>query len=196
MANKNTERIDFVFRDFIKTDRERRFIDTAYQIHELKKGEIFLQDGDPWYKFGIIIKGSIYSYFFNEKGEKNVTGFYYFPQNYIVVDYETFASETKVSMSYECYEDSIILLFDGIKLNALFNVIPGLHEKRRKLAEDRYFKALNVIKLLQTTNADEKVQELYNQTPELFKLFPYSYISSYLGMHRNTYRKAFRSLKI
>jgi hypothetical protein len=188
--------IDSVFSEFINSEEERKLIDTSYEIQELKKGELFLQKNDAWYKFGILIQGSIYSYYFNEKGEKCITGFYYYPQNYYVVDYETFVKETKITLWYECFEDTIVLLFNGLKFNQLYKDIPGIHKTRLKLAEDRYFRSLNVIKLLQSPNANEKVQELYHQSPELFKLFPYSYIASYLGLHRNTYRRALSKLKL
>lgn len=195
LKDKYHKEIDFVFEDFIKTSDERKLLDETYEVIELKKGDNFLREGDSWYKFGFLLKGSLYSHVLNDEGEKEITGFYYYPQNYIVVDYETFVLETKIAMTYTCFEDSVILNFDGVKFNRLFDYIPGINKTRLKLAEDRYFKSLNVIRLLQSTNANDKVQELYDQSPELFTLFPYSYLASYLGMHRNTYRRAIKHLK-
>jgi CRP-like cAMP-binding protein len=194
--SRYAKEIDYVFADIVETVKDRALLDSVYQIIELKRGETFMHKGDIWHKFGFLIKGSIYSYLFDDNGSKSIKGFHYFPENYIVVDYESFVKETEVSVYYECYEDSVILLFDGIKFNALFDHIPGLHKTRLRIAESRYFMSLNMIKLLQATNADDKVQEFFNQSPEIFKIFPYAYIASYLGMHRNTYRRAISKLNI
>jgi signal-transduction protein with cAMP-binding, CBS, and nucleotidyltransferase domain len=196
MQNRYTREISSVLSEFIQTEEENKIFATAYEICEFKKGSFVLQKDDPWYTFGILIKGSIYSYFYNDDGDKKISGFYCYPHSCYIVDYENFVNETKVSQYYECFEDSVVLLFNGIKFYELYDRIPGIHKKRLQLAEERYFSSLNIIKLLQATNANEKVQELYNQSPELFKIFPYTYLASYLGMHRNTYRKAISNLQL
>lgn len=194
-CNQYKNEIDLLLNQILQTEEERRLFDEIYEVIEFKKGELFMKEGAPWYNFGFLIKGSLYSYFYNDQGEKSVTGFYYFPQQYMVVDYESFVEETKISANYECFEPTVILKFNGKKLNELFPIIPSLYRTRLEVAENRYFASLNMIKLLRTTNASEKVQELYNQSPEIFRIFPYAYIASYLGMHRNTYRRAIKNLK-
>jgi CRP-like cAMP-binding protein len=196
MENRYTEVIDFIFKDFIKTEEERKLYDEIYKVIELKRGDIFLNKSDSWYKFGILIKGSMFSYTYDSEGDKVVSDFYYFPKSYYIVDYEAYTAQKPISMWFECFEDSVILSFDGLKFNKLMSIVPGVAENRLHLAEQRYFKSRDMIKILQATNAHQKVQELYNQSPELFKIFPYSHIASYLGMHRNTYRRALKRLNM
>jgi CRP-like cAMP-binding protein len=188
--------IDELFADIIRTNEEREIFDQLYQVVELKKGQVFLDEADPWYKFGILIKGAVFSYTINDEGHKSVSDFYYYPDYAYLVDYESYITQSPISMSFECYEESVILNFDGLKFEKLIHHFPGILENRLAFAEQSYVKSRIIIKILQATTAEQKLRELFNVTPRIFKIFPYSYIASYLGIHRNTYRRALNKLNL
>ena len=143
---------------------------------------------------GILFGGILYAYSTNKNGEKNISRFFYLPDNVIVVNLESFIHDIKSEETIECFEDAYMVTIEKTELNKLYEEIPQLNSIGRLLAEDSYIKALRKIKLLQTKNAKDRILVLREQSPELFKKLPSSYIASYLGMHRNTYNKAFSSI--
>ena len=50
----------------------------------LKKGEIFLDYGDPSQKLGIVLDGLLYSSYISENGQEWVSNFFY-PPNHAVI---------------------------------------------------------------------------------------------------------------
>ncbi|MCL6220347.1 Crp/Fnr family transcriptional regulator [Zunongwangia pacifica] len=184
-----SEQVETLLKEVIVSDTDREILKTFGTIKELKKGELFLEKFAPSNKFGFIIKGSIYSYDIDKSGEKRVTGFYFPPNKNTLIDYQSYINEEAISQWYECFEDTVMISFSNVRFNELLAKAPNLIVVRVKFAEERYFDSLNTIKLLQAKNAADKVKELMQQSPNIFKIFPYSYIASYLGMHRNTYRR-------
>jgi CRP-like cAMP-binding protein len=194
LHEKYKNKASWILSRMIKSPASRELMYSYCDILELKKKDLYIRKGAPWNKFGLLISGSVFSYYFNEKGEQVITGFYFPPDHYIIVDYESSVFEKNISECYECFDDAVVLSFDTKEVYKLFDKIPDLHKVRLALAENRYFCSLSTIKLLKTSNANKKVKELFKQAPELFAMFPHSFIASYLGLHRNTYRKALVSL--
>lgn len=167
---------------------------SVYKFEKIKKGDIFIQEGESTKKVGILFGGILYAYSTNKDGDKNISRFFYLPDNVIVVNLESFIHDIKSEETIECFEDAFIVTIEKSDLYKLYEEIPQLNSIGRLLAEDSYIKALRKIKLLQTKNARDRILILREQSPELFKKLPGSYIASYLGMHRNTYNNAFSSI--
>lgn len=166
-----------------------------YECVEIKKGETFLKENKKSDRIGILFSGLMYAYTTDVNGNKNVSRFFYSPQNIIVVNLESFTQNKISDEAIVSIEDSYLITIDKSSLFELYNEIPKLNQIGRTLAEDSYIKALKKIKLLQTSNARERISLLMEQAPELFRKVAKSYIASYLGMHRNTYDKAFSTIK-
>lgn len=171
-----------------------RIVDT-YESLEIKKGKSFLKEGKKSDKIGLLLSGLLYAYTTDDNGNKNVSRFFYSPENLIVVNLESFIQNKNSDETIECLEDSYLITIDREALFNLYIEEPQLNNIGRTLAEESYIKALKKIKLLQTKNGRERILLLREQSPELFLKVQKSYIASYLGMHRNTYDKAFKMIR-
>ena len=160
------------------------------KYYTLSKGDIFLNEGKKSDIVGLLLKGMLFAYSLNKLGDKNISRFFYLPENLIVVNYESFNRNSKSEETIECFENAILIIINKSDLNSLYNEIPRLNIIVRQLAEESYIKALQKIKILQAQNAKERIKNLQKLSPILFQKLPKSYIASYLGMHRNTYNKA------
>lgn len=186
----HTQLIENLFKNFGLAESEIKQIISVYKLDKLKKGDQYLKEGKVSNKIGILMSGILFAYTINDFGEKNVSRFFYSPQNLIVVNFESFLSNEKSEETIECFEDSFLITILKTDLEKLYNDIPRLNSIGRSLAEDSYINALRKIKLLQSKNAKDRIKTLRDQSPELFQKLPANYIASYLGMHRNTYQKA------
>lgn len=167
---------------------------SSFEIIKVKKGSNFLKEGKKSDRIGILIDGLLFAYTINEKGEKNVSRFFYNPENPIVVNFKSLILNEPSDEIIECLEDSYLIVIKKGRLDELYTKLPAMNKIGRVIAEDSYIKALNKIKILQSNNSRERIITLQNQAPELFKKVQKNYIASYLGMHRNTFNKAFASI--
>lgn len=188
--NKYQDKVNELLKQYGLSGNEISKIISIFKFEELKKGDKFLLEGKKSNRIGLLLDGLLIAYYTNQSGEKNISRFYYSPENLIVVDFESFIQDTKSNECIEAFEDTYLVIIEKDDLYDLYKEFPILNNVGRYIAEESYIKALRKIKLLQTANAKGRIIELQNQSPELFTKLPSSYIASYLGMHRNTYNKA------
>ena len=129
------------------------------------KGDYFLQEGKLSDKIGLLLNGVLYAFNTNETGEKNISRFFYSPENIIVASFESFVTGSKSEETIECFEDANLIVISKADLYKLYDEIPKLNSVGRLLAEDSYIKALKKIKILQSKNASERIDILMSQSP-------------------------------
>ena len=161
---------------------------------ELKKGQRFSESNKVCDEIGVIFNGILYGYYIDTNGRKKISQFFFCPYNYLVVDYKSYSQRSISNVTIEAIENSKLLVFERNIINQLNEMFPELIQIQQIMAKQLYVGNLNLIHLLQTCNALERIKILKNNAPELFAKVPYSYLASYLGIHRNTFNTAMKKL--
>lgn len=167
---------------------------SAGKVIHIPKGQCFLKINEKCDKVGLVINGLLYNFNYNNAGDKDVSDFYYPGFNDVVTDYECFIRQTKSTTTITALEDSEIVVFNNNDIQELYIQFPKLLESRAKIIRFMYLKSLHLVHVFRTTNATERIKKFQNCAPEIFKKVPYSYIASYLGIHRNTFNTALKKL--
>lgn len=159
-----------------------------------KKGETFSYRGKKSDKAAILQKGIFGGYQLNDKDEKRMLQFYILPYNYVVVDYKCFVQDVVCEQTIEALDDSLVLEIDMNTVKILQEKFPNFLAFEKILAQKKYVESQNLINMFQTANAKQKIAIIQEKAPELMAKVPYSYIASFLGLHRNTFAEALKKI--
>lgn len=159
-----------------------------------KKGEIFSHEGRRCDKVAILQKGILGGYQLTGNGEKRMMQFYFLPHQYVVVDYKSLLQEAICEQTIEALEESLLLEVDMDTVNKLKEKFPNFMVLDKNLAQQKYIESQDLINMFQTANTKQKIALIQERAPELLARVPYSYIASFLGLHRNTFAEAMKKI--
>ncbi len=161
-------------------------LEIAIQIAEqfternLKKGELFLEEGKIRNDYLFLESGFMRSFLYDTEGEEVTLNFH--NQNNVVFEVASFfqrqPSQENIQALVDC--KAWVITFD--KLNGLFHTVPEFRELGRALLVKGFvaFK-LRTLGLI-NKNAVQRHEILIQNNPEIFQYAPLKYIASYLGI--------------
>lgn len=159
-----------------------------------KKGEVFSYQGKKSDKVAILQKGIFGGYQLNDKDEKRMLQFYIPHYNYVVIDYKCFVQDIVCEQTIEALDESLVLEVDMDTVKLLQEKFPNFLAFEKILAQQKYLESQNLINMFQTSNAKQKIKIIQENAPEIMAKVPYSYIASFLGLHRNTFAEALKKI--
>ena len=162
---------------------------SARQPVLLKKGETFLDYGEPNRKLGILISGLLYASYTSESGQEWISRFYYIPDNGIVSSHETFMTGKDSTEVIRAYEESVLVCLDRSEYEELLEANPDLHRLVRIMAEESYVQALRRVHTLQSLTASQRVKMFVKEHSEIVSRVQRQHVASYLGIHRNIFTR-------
>ncbi|MBU2996437.1 Crp/Fnr family transcriptional regulator [Cellulophaga baltica] len=176
---------------FNLTDDEISILEQHITTCYFKRNDLFLKEGTPCEKIGVIFKGTAYSYKMDDNGEEVIKHFFYPNNQDILFNYESYLQNESSNLNIKFQEESFVGFFDIQEIINLYTEYPRFLHLEMLLVKQQFQYALQRSKTLQLGTAEEKIKLLQKHKPKAFELFPYSHIASYLGIHRNTFRRVF-----
>jgi len=164
------------------------FFASRQPIH-LKKGEVFLDYGEPNRKLGLLLNGLLYASYTSESGQEWISRFFYCPDNGIISSHETFMTGQESTEIIRAYEDSELIFIDRSEYEDLLEKHPDLHRLVRIMAEESYVMALRRVHTLQSLTASQRVKMFVKEHSEIVSRVQRQHVASYLGIHRNIFTR-------
>ena len=151
---------------------------SIHRIEHLKKGDLFLREGKPCIEIGMLEKGVMRGFVYDNDGNEITTHFYQ-EKDMIIGSY---IPKTNTAMSVEALDDCQISVADYSQVMENVN-------KDREITEiiTKQFQKLNnqlqarLVSLL-NLNSLEKYELFLNEYPSLINRIPHYYIANYLGI--------------
>lgn len=162
-------------------------------IVELKKDEIFVDFGKQ-NKIGLIIKGSVYSYYMDDEGNEKISDIYYEKEKNFVFDYESYLLEKPLKVSIKANDNCTLIVANVQSIKSLYDKYPRFYQVEMSIVRQHFLLAIDRIKILQHKDPTAGLKMLMNRLPGIFSHFSYLQIASYLGIHRNTLRTALNNI--
>ncbi len=155
----------------------------------IKKGETFLDYGEPNQKLGILISGLMYATYVSENGQEWISRFFYTPDNAIVSSHDSFLSGDNSVEAIRAYEDSSLILISKTEFDQMLESSSELEGLVRRMAEESYINALKRVHMLQSLTASQRVKRFVKEHHDLVSRVQRQHIASYLGIHRNIFTR-------
>lgn len=176
------------------TENELSVLEEHITVHQFKRHELFLEQNTPCSRMGLLIKGTAYSYKLNDQGEKIIQDFFYPERQDVLFDYESYLLSKNTSLNIEFQEDVTVSYFYIDAIKKLYHEFPRFLQFELLIIQQEFLYAIQRNELLQLKSAEEKIKLLQELKPKIFELYPYVHIASYLGIHRNTFRRVYSKL--
>lgn len=157
---------------------EKTISQSIHRIEFLKKGDLFLQVGKPCIEIGMLEKGIMRGFVYDNDGNEITTHFYQ-EKDMIIGSY---IPKTNTSMTVEALEDCEISVADYAQVMENVNkdreitkIITKQFQKLNNQLQARLVSLLNL-------NSVEKYELFLNEYPSLLNRIPHYYIANYLGI--------------
>ncbi len=156
---------------------------------EIKKGEAFLNYGEPNRKLGILMEGLMYATYVSDSGQEWISRFFYPPGNSVLSSHDSFLSGENSSECIRAYEDSSYIFIEKKEFDALLKESTKLQHLVRLMAEESYVRAMKRVHMLQSLTASQRVKRFMEEHSGLVNKVQRQHIASYLGIHRNIFTR-------
>jgi len=153
-------------------------------IKKFKKKDLLIVEGKISNYMAFIVKGSMYKYYINEKGVKNVVNLYI--ENWWAGDRESFVNSTPTMYYIEACEDCELLLLSRENTLKLLSFCQAFIEFTIKLDERNNIATQKRVASSISFSAEKRYEDFVNCYPHFIQRFPQHLIASYLGITKDT----------
>ncbi|WP_107039129.1 Crp/Fnr family transcriptional regulator [Brumimicrobium mesophilum] len=173
------------------TEKELQIAEKLAKVKKYKKGDFFIREGSTCKEVAFISKGIFRSFYSTSNGEE-VTYCFRF-ENSFVSAYSSFLTQSKSIENIQAITDIEVLSFTRDDVLKLENSSENWLRFFKINAENEYVEMEKRIFILQKESADQRYRNMMINEPELLKIIPLNYLSSYLGItqrHLSRIRKS------
>lgn len=158
---------------------EKRIFQNAFSFREVPKNFTLISEGQVANELYFIKKGILRLYY-NNDGEF-ITG-YIFREHLFASSYESFLQSTPGIQYLETLEDCELLVLTKEKLDELYQSMPRINILTRKIAEQRFLNAQQILSSFILDSPETRYQKFAQKNKDLFLRVPHHIIASYLGI--------------
>lgn len=158
---------------------ETRIFQNAFSFREVPKNFTLISEGDVANELYFIRKGLLRLYYYND-GDF-ITG-YIFREHLFAGSYESFLQSTPSIQYLETLEDCELLVLTKEKLDELYQTMPRINILTRKIAEQRFLNAQQILSSFILDSPEIRYQKFAKKNKDLFLRVPHHIIASYLGI--------------
>ena len=161
------------------TRQEKQVIESAFTLRQVPKKFKLTEEGKIARELYFINKGLIRLYYTKE-GEE-ITGFI-FRENLFASSYDSFLRQTPSSQTLETLEACDLLVITKQDLEQLYAELPKMHILARKVAEQRFINAQQILSSFILDSPEERYRKFAAENGDLLLRVPHHMIASYLGV--------------
>jgi len=158
----------------------------------VKKGVLFLKEGQRCDHIYYIIDGFIRVYYLNLEG--NEITHWFCAKDSIITSPISFVKQERNILFFEALEDTELILISSSQLEKLIHHLPKLGEAFRHINAEFAMVLSRRIMSIHTETAEERYLKLMEEHPLLFQKAKLSHIASFLGITQQSLSRIRRNL--
>jgi CRP-like cAMP-binding protein len=163
------------------SDFDWNFFTSRLHRRVIKKKEIFLKTGDVENHISFIDSGVVRLFIPKDNPEKEITFGFSFKDQFISA-YDSFLTRTPSLYQLQALTDTTILSITYDDLQEVYKTTQIGNLIGRLTAERLFLSKSKREQYLLNLTAEERYLKLFKERPELIKVIPLKYISSYIGV--------------
>ncbi len=158
---------------------EKKLLENAFSFRQIPKRFRLVSKGEVATELYFINKGLIRLYY--TKGEEEITGFI-FKENLFASSFDSFLRMTPSIQTLESLEECELLVISKDKLEELYHTLPNVNILTRKVAEQRFINAQQLLSSFLLESPEERYKTFELQHKDLLQRVPQNIIASFLGI--------------
>lgn len=160
-------------------DQEWERFKTAFSSRKVNKKTLLVKSGQICKEIYFINKGLLRLFY--DKEDLEITAFI-FKEGLFATSYDSFLKQSPGIQNLEAIEDSELLVISFDELNKLYEEIPAMHIFTRKMAEQRFINAQNILSSFILDSPETRYYKFEKEHPDLLLRVPHHLIASFLGI--------------
>ena len=161
------------------TEKEKGVLEDAFTFRQVPKKFILTEEGKIARELYFIINGLVRLYY--TKDGEEITGFI-FREGLFASSYDSFLRQAPSIQTLETLEDCDLLVISHNRLQQLYEELPKMNTVVRKVAEQRFIHAQQVLSSFILDNPEERYRKFAAQHGDLLLRVPHHMIATYLGI--------------
>lgn len=166
------------------TDNELEYLHGGLTVRELKSRQFYIQANTVQKEIGFVFSGLLRAFFVDNSGSEISVNF--IREGEYATHYPAFISQTPCKYCFQCIEPSIIVSLSYRHIQEGYNNYPGLERYGRLIAEEVLKSQQRRIERFLFDNAETRYLDFVRENPDLFGRVSLSFLSSYLGIERQS----------
>lgn len=166
------------------TDEELHFIGSGLTISELNSKHFYIHANTIQNHIGFVHQGLLRCFYIDTKGHEITVNFV--RENHYATHYTAFITRKAGTYYFQCIEPSIIVNITYEHIQAGYERYPNIERYGRLIAEAVLKFQQRRIESFLFDTAEERYLEFIREYPDLFNRVSLSYLSSYIGVERQT----------
>src|SRR4051812_46701323 len=146
------------------TEDEKQLLESAFSFRQVPKKVKLAAEGKVAKELYFIVKGLVRLYY--TKDGEEITG-YIFKENLFASSYDSFLRQTPGIQTLETLEDCDLLVITYNRLQQLYDELPKMHIVARKVAEQRFINAQQVLSSFILDSPEERYRKFEEQHGDL-----------------------------
>lgn len=146
----------------------------------VKKGKLFLEEGQRCDYFYFVIKGLVRVYYIDLNG--NEITHWFAAENSMITSPFSFLKQEKNILYFEAVEDTDLIAITAKQLDAIASQVKSTETALRQLYAEFAMILSRRVMSIHTETAEERYLRLMDEYPHLFQKAKLAHIASYLGI--------------
>ena len=161
------------------TDEELKLIDKYFELKEIKKKGLLLENGKVCNYIAFVAEGTIRHFHLKDGLEKTCDISF---ENAWVTDFHSFTHNTSCIMNLQAMEYTTVFLIRKENLFKLYSECNKYETFGRLMAEGVAQRATEIAMSLSSEKPEQRFRNLIKSQPNLFQRVPQKYIANFLGI--------------
>jgi len=166
------------------SDKELEYLRGGLTVTELKPRQFYIQANTIQKEIGFVYSGLLRAFFVDNSGSEISVKF--IREGEYATHYPAFISQTPCKYYFQCIEHSIIVSLSYRYIQDGYDNHPGLERYGRLIAEEVLKSQQRRIESFLFDNAETRYLDFVRENPDLFGRVSLSFLSSYLGIERQS----------
>ncbi|HTI93495.1 MAG TPA: Crp/Fnr family transcriptional regulator [Puia sp.] len=166
------------------TTTELDYLESGLTVSELKPKHFYLHANTIQREIGFVFAGLVRTFYIDDKGDQISVNFV--RESQYVTHYPAFITQTPSKYYFQCIEPTIIVNLPYHHIQEGYDRFPNLERYGRLIAEEALKVLHRRIESFLFENAETRYLDFMERFPDLFNRVSLSYLSSYLGIERQS----------
>ena len=158
------------------------------------KGQYVVQQGDVCRYENFVVKGCLKAFYVDQAGNEHIVMFAI--ENWWVSDLGSFLTQTPSDYHVQCLEDTELIQFTFVQIEAFYLEIPKLERLFRIIVQKAYVASQKRLVNNFSLPAKQRYLQFREQYPEIEQRVPQYMVASYLGITKEFLSKIKKQLVV
>ena len=166
------------------TEEELAYIRKSLTVSEFKAKQYYLKAGQIQTAIGYVVTGLMRSFYIDDKGNEITISFV--KEKEYVTDYGAFVRQKPSKYYFQCLEPSVVVNLPYTVMQEGYHLYKNIERYGRLVTEEVLVQQQTRLESFLFEKADERYLNFIKRSPNLFNRISLTYLSSYLGIERQS----------